>query len=115
MPPHGPGPRGPHGPHGMRGGAKPKDVKKTIRRLLSYIGEQKLLLVAVAFCVIISSGASIAGTYLLKPALNQYIIPLIGQENPDLGGFLSLLLTMALIYILGVVAGYLNSRIMLNI
>ena len=99
----------------MRGGAKPKDVKKTIRRLLSYIGEKKPLLVAVTFCVLLSSGASIAGTYLLKPALNQYIIPLIGQENPNLSGFVALLLTMAGIYLLGVVAGYVNSRIMLSI
>ncbi len=114
MPPHGPGARGPHS-HGMRGGAKPKDVKKTIRRLLSYIGEKKPLLVAVTFCVLLSSGASIAGTYLLKPALNQYIIPLIGQENPNLSGFVALLLTMAGIYLLGVVAGYVNSRIMLSI
>lgn len=114
MPPHGPGARGPHS-HGMKGGAKPKDVKKTIRRLLSYIGEKKPLLVAVTFCVLLSSGASIAGTYLLKPALNQYIIPLIGQENPNLSGFVALLLTMAGIYLLGVVAGYVNSRIMLSI
>lgn len=99
----------------MKGGAKPKDVKKTIRRLLSYIGEKKPLLVAVTFCVLLSSGASIAGTYLLKPALNQYIIPLIGQENPNLSGFVALLLTMAGIYLLGVVAGYVNSRIMLSI
>ncbi|MBR2361427.1 MAG: ABC transporter ATP-binding protein [Spirochaetaceae bacterium] len=112
MPPH--GPRGPHG-HGMGKGAKPKDVKKTIRRLLSYIGEKRLLLVPVVICVLLSSGASIAGTYLLKPALNLYIIPLIGQENPDLSAFLFLLLIMAAIYLLGVVANYVNSRLMLTI
>ncbi len=115
MPPHRPGPGGPRGPHGMGRGAKPKHAGKTIRRLLSYIGEKRLLLVPVVICVLLSSGAAIAGTYLLKPALNIYIIPLIGRENPDLGGFLSLLLTMAAIYLLGVVANYANSRLMLTI
>ncbi|MBP3417011.1 MAG: ABC transporter ATP-binding protein, partial [Spirochaetaceae bacterium] len=111
MPPH--GPRGPHGKMGK--GAKPQNIRKTIKRLLSYMGEQRLLLIPVVICVFISSGATIAGTYLLKPLLNQYIIPLIGQEDPNLSSFVSLLLLMALIYILGAVAGYLNGRIMLTV
>ena len=111
MPPH-----GPHGPRGPQGkGAKPQNMGKTIKRLLTYMGEKKILLIPVAICVLISSGASIAGTYLLKPALNQYIIPFIGQENPDLSSFIALLLTMVAIYLVGAIAGYANSRIMLSI
>ena len=60
MPPH--GPHGPRGPHGK--GAKPQNMGKTIKRLLTYMGEKKILLIPVAICVLISSGASIAGTYL---------------------------------------------------
>ena len=99
----------------MGKGAKPKNLGKTIVRLLSYIGDKKLLLIPVVICVLLSSGASIAGTYLLKPALNLYIIPLIGQQNPDLGAFIALLATMAAIYALGAAAGYINSRLMLTI
>ena len=113
MPPH--GPHGPRGPHGMGKGAKPQNMGKTIKRLLTYMGEKRILLFPVVVCVLISSGASIAGTYLLKPALNQYIIPFIGQENPDLSAFIALLLTMAAIYLVGAVAGYVNNRIMLSI
>ena len=41
------GPGGPGGPHGGRGGngakGKPKNLKKTVSRLLSYVGKSKAL------------------------------------------------------------------------
>ena len=95
--------------------AKPKNTLETIKRLLKYIGQSKGLLIIVFFCILISSGASIAGNYLLKPVLNNYILPLIGQENPNLTNFITILSVMALIYIAGVIAGFINNRIMLHI
>ncbi len=107
----GPGGRGGFG----RPTQKPKNVKKTIKRLLSYMGEYKGLLVLVFFCIIFSSGAMIVGTTLLKPVLNDYIIPLIGQEHPDLSRFVVLLIVMACVYIFGSLVSYANNRIMLHI
>ncbi len=96
-------------------GAKPIDTKKTLTRLISYMGKYKLLYIPVFLCVLITSGAMISGTYLLKPALNKYIIPLIGQQNPDTTEFVKLLSLMAVIYTCGAIAGYVNNRIMLKI
>ena len=58
--PGGPGRPGGPGAHGRTGGSKPKgDAKKVIRRLLSYIGSYKyLLLVAFVFLIL----STLAGT-----------------------------------------------------
>ena len=95
--------------------AKPKNTSATIKRLFKYIGESKIFFIAVFVCILISSGASIAGNYLLKPVLNNYILPLIGQQNPNLTEFITILSVMALIYLAGVIAGFINNRIMVHV
>ena len=67
-PPRGGGPN----KHGFQ---RPRNTKKTFLRLLSYLGKYKLLLILVALCLLLSSIASVATGYLLKPILNDYIIP----------------------------------------
>ena len=67
-----------------KGFAKPKNAKKTISRILQYMGKFKSLWLVVFLCTLISALAGVAGTYLLKPALNDYIIPWIGHESPEL-------------------------------
>ena len=102
-------------PHHPRGTGKPKNIKQTILRILSYIKGYRLLMLFALLCIAFSSAASIAGTYFLKPLINDYILPFIGQENPDLSDFITMLCIMGLIYLLGVIASYTSSRIMLTI
>ncbi|MBP5520123.1 MAG: ABC transporter ATP-binding protein [Treponema sp.] len=99
----------------QKGFAKPKNTKKTIGRILQYMGKFKALWLVVFLCVILSSGATVIGTYLIKPALNNYIIPLIGHQNLDLTGFLHLLLGVLSLFCLGVIAAWCNSRLMIYI
>ncbi|BDC92856.1 ABC transporter ATP-binding protein [Treponema bryantii] len=98
-----------------KGFGKPKDAKKTIGRILQYMGKFKALWLVVFLCVIISSGASVIGTYLIKPALNNYIIPMIGSQNPDFTGFAKLLIGVLCLFGVGVLASWCNSRLMLYI
>ena len=98
-----------------KGFAKPKDAKKTIGRILQYMGKFKALWLVVFLCVLISSGASVIGTYLIKPALNNYIIPMIGRQNPDYSGFAQLLLGVLALFGMGVLASWCNSRLMIYI
>ena len=73
------------GPGPMRGAvSRPKNMKKTLLRILSYMREYRLQLVVVLLAVMISSGANVAGTYFLKPLINNYILPFVGQESQDL-------------------------------
>ena len=99
----------------MRGTQKPKNTKKTIRRLVSYMGHFKGLWIFVFLFVILSAFAEVAGAYLLKPAINDYILPLIGKENPDLSGFVRLILTMITVYVLGALSSYGSERILIFI
>ena len=102
-------------PMRQKGFGKPKNAKKTIGRILQYMGKFKALWLVVFLCVIVSSGASVIGTYLIKPALNNYIIPMIGHQNPDFTGFMRLLLGVFALFIVGVFAGWCNSRLMIYI
>ena len=111
----GPRPGGPGGPRMSGPAVKPKDANKTIGRILKYVGSYKVLLLVVAGCIIISSIASIASSYLIKPLVNNYIMPFIGQDNPDMSGCVSLLVKMGAIYLAGVIAAYVYSRLMLQI
>lgn len=54
---------------------RPKNTKKAMKNLLRYLGYHKWLLLLVAVLVAISSGVSIAGTYLIRPVINDYAIP----------------------------------------
>ena len=109
-----PGPRGGKGGMG-RPMQKPQNVGKTVKRIISYLTEYKGLLALVVFCILFSSAAMIVGTGLLRPVLNDYIVPFIGQENPNLTKFVSLLCVMIVIYVIGALASYANSRIMIHI
>ena len=94
---------------------KPKTPKATIGRLAKYLmaykGQMLLVIVGIIGC----SGASVASTYFLKPIINDYIVPFIGQENPNLSAFVSMLCLMAVVYLIGVGCGYLYKRLMVNI
>ena len=54
---------------------KPRNTKRTLLRLISYMGRHKFSMFVVGLLVIVSSLASVFGTYMLKPIINQYIIP----------------------------------------
>lgn len=103
------------GPQARGPGAKPKNTKGTISRIMKYVGTYKLLLIIVAGCILISSFAQIASSYLIEPLINDYIAPFIGQKNPDMSGCIQLLTAMAFIYLFGVAASYAYSRLMLSV
>ena len=104
------GGHGPGGP-GARGGyQKPKDAKRTMLRLMKYISGKKWLLVIVFLCVIISSVASIAGTYLIRPVLNELVGG--GSLSDKLVYLAKMLAVMACVFLLGAVCTYAQSAIM---
>lgn len=99
----------------IRGTQKPNHTVKTVLRLLSYMKAFKVLLPLLFFCIILSAGAEVAGAYLLKPAVNNYILPLMGKQNPDLAGFAILIIKIAGIYAIGAISSFLTQRLLLKI
>ncbi len=102
-------------PPPRHGYQKPTNPVKALVRVLSYMSGSKWKLLIVAFCLIISSSAGIIGTYMLKPIINDYIVPFIGQGNADLSGFLQMLTFLALVYLSGTVASYCTNRLMVTV
>ena len=100
--------RGPRG----RGGAKPKNMKATISRLMGYVGRHRLRLLFVLVCILGNSIASVLASTFIKTLLDDYITPLIGQAAPDFSGLLRQLAYMACIYGVGLVCGFLYNRLM---
>ena len=102
---HGPGRHG-HGGHGFQ---RPKDMKGTFKKLMHYVGRYKGSLVLVAVCLIVSSVASVATSYMLKPLLNNYIIP------GDFPGLFRMLLLMGGLFALSSLCSYAYARIMVHV
>ena len=106
-----PGPGG----HGRGKFEKPQNARATLTRLLKYLGHYRSQLALIALGIIISALAGVVGTYFIKPIINDYVVPLIGQQHPDLTGLLRLILVLAAIYALGIGAAYLYQRLMINV
>ncbi|WP_228727736.1 ABC transporter ATP-binding protein [Fusibacter ferrireducens] len=76
----------------------------TIKRLFSYMSEYKIRLVFVVICIFLSAAASAASALFLKTLIDQYIMPLIGQDHPLFKALLHAILLIGAIYAIGVLA-----------
>ena len=112
------------GPHGNRSFAKPKDTKKTIFRLLTYLSRSKLPLVGVGLLLLITVCANLAGSYYMRPFINKLVGNSDGSSDiftafldrlagggtfSGPAGLLKALIPLGLIYLVGAAASYLQS------
>lgn len=114
--PGGPGrPRGGGpGPRGMMAFGKPKNVSATINRLLSYIGKGKIKVMFVFACVLGGTLANLAGSYILRPLINNLVYE--DRTALEKARYLAAgLIIMACIYLVGVLCTYLQQRIMIGV
>ena len=89
--------------------SRPKDTKKTLLQLLAYLGRHKWYMLATGFLVAVSAMANILGTYLLKPVINNYIIP------GDIPGLVRMLIFMGLMYLAGASSCLAYGQMMMHI
>ena len=106
MPPMGKGPGGKKMPGG---GPKPKNMKKTLGTLLRYLGKYKVFLAIVLVLVVFNSFAMVAGSYFLKPLVNNYILP------GDFAGLAKMLMVLGSIFLAGALSAYGYARIMVHV
>ena len=104
----GPG-HGPGGGPGRHGYQKPKDLKGTLAKLMRYLGRYKAALCLVAVLLIISSACTVGGSYLIKPLINDYILP------GDFPGLAKMLTVMGCVYLVGAVCSFGYARIMVHV
>ena len=102
------GPGNKHAGHLAAG--KPKNMKKTMGRLFSYISDSKWKLLLVIICIIAGTAANLAGSYVLRPIING-----LTSENGSVAFLFKGILVMLCIYLVAVLAQYLQQRIMIGI
>ncbi len=102
---------------GMNAKGKPKDLKKTVGRLLHYLSHERGLLTVAVLCAVIYTVSSLAASYMLRPILNRFLyydpseIDLTGR----LAGLAKGLGVMAVVYALSVSTQWIQQRIMLTV
>ena len=88
---------------------KPKNIGKTLNFLWRYMKSQRAALLTVALLVTASAVANVYGTYLLKPIINNYILP------GDIPGLIRILIFMGAVYLAGVAATYCYTQVMVKV
>lgn len=107
--------------NGMKGvpptmNGKPKFNMNTAKRLTGYIfKEHKLMFLIVLICILLSTLCTVAGSLFIQTLIDDYITPLLLEDNPVLSGLFRAVCTMAGIYLVGVLCTLAYSQIMVNI
>jgi len=99
----------------MRGGVKPQNVGKTVRRLMSYVARYRLRLMLVVLCIILSAVASVLSSTFIGVLIDDYISPLLLQANPVFTGLARALGVMVCVYVVGMISGYFYNRLMVTV
>ena len=106
----GPASNAPRGKGASRHGyQKPKNLRSTLGKLMRGLKPFRPHLILVAVLLAVSSVCSVAGSYLLKPLIDDYILP------GDFGGLARMLMAMAFLYLTGAVCSYGYARIMVRV
>ncbi len=87
-----------------QGGGKPKNMWGTTKRLLKYLGKYKFRFTIVCICIVFSAIVTAISSLFLQSLIDDYITPLLTQNNPDFSGLLMYLLKMAVVFACGFVA-----------
>lgn len=88
--------------------SRPKNTRRALKQMFGYLGRHKWYMFAIAFLVSASAMANIMGTYLLKPVINNYILP------GDIPGLIRMIALMGLMYALGASACLSYNQLMVH-
>ena len=95
---------------------RPEVDKQTTKRLMKYVTETyKLQFVIVFICILLSAIATTAVSLSLRYLLDDFILPLIGQQTPNFAGLYKALTVLGCIFLIGVIATFIYTRMMVFI
>ncbi|MBR4686872.1 MAG: hypothetical protein IKP01_01045, partial [Bacteroidales bacterium] len=110
--------RGGGGDRGPRAGASLKDLKKdsTVFRLIRYIlKHHKVSLFVVMLCIVVSSLTSLASSLFTRSLIDDYIVPMTSAASPDYAPLAVALVKLGAVLLVGIIAGYAQSLIMIHV
>mgnify|MGYP002771462778 FL=1 len=107
----GPGPRGAGQPR-----PKVENPGLLLKRIMGEVFQHYLPhCIIVLICIVVSALANVQASLFLKSLIDDYIVPMTQQAAPDFGPLTAALLRVGCIYAVGVLAAWLNARIMVNV
>ena len=108
---HGPGPRGMGGPR-----PKVKNPGKLLKRIMAEVFRHYLPhCILVLICIVVSALANVQASLFLQTLIDDYIIPMTRQQDPSFAPLAGALVRVGCIYVVGILAAWLNARIMVNV
>ena len=108
---HGPGPRGARGPR-----PKVENPGKLLRRIMDEVFRNYLPhCILVLICIVVSALANVQASLFLQTLMDDYIVPMTHQQNPSFAPLAGALLRVGCIYLVGILAAWLNARVMVNV
>ena len=103
-------------PARMRGdGRKAKDPKKTLLRLLSYLKHHIPVLALVLVCILVAAFATVTGSTALGKIVDRFILPMVETGSTDFYALGSFLVKVGCIFVLGIIANFLQSYLMVGV
>ena len=108
---HGPGPRGMGGPR-----PKVENPGKLLKRIMAEVFQHYLPhCILVLICIVVSALANVQASLFLQILIDDYIIPMTQQQDPSFAPLAGALVRVGCIYVVGILAAWLNARIMVNV
>ena len=108
---HGPGPRGMGGPR-----PKVENSGRLLKRIMAEVFQHYLPhCILVLICIVVSALANVQASLFLQTLIDDYIIPMTQQQDPSFAPLAGALVRVGCIYVVGILAAWLNARIMVNV
>lgn len=88
---------------------------QTMKRLLAYMKFYKNTLIVIVVCILLSALAGAASSLFLQTLIDDYIVPLLGMDEPVFTGLLHVLITIGMVYLIGIAATLIYNRLAVSI
>ena len=96
-------------------GRKAKNPKQTFLRLLKYLLRYKVTIVLVLLCILAAALVQSRSSVMLGTLVDDYLLPMVANGSSDFQPIVKFLLTMGVIFIIGVLANFLQSYLMVGV
>ncbi len=95
---------------------KVENPGKIFKRLFMSMMQSYLVpFIIVVICIVIAAFANVQASLFSQTLIDDYIVPLTESDDPNFGPLAHALLTMASVYLIGIISSYAYNRIMVNV
>ena len=104
-----------HPRHFSGDGRKARNPKKTFLRLLKYLLKYKFTIGMVLLCILAAALVQSRSSIMLGTLVDDYILPMVADHSTDFQPIVKFLISMAVIFVIGILANFLQSYLMVGV